>query len=166
MRKGIVLLVLVAMLSLVVSATSAQDVKTITWWTEDYVDFEALNTLLVEPFNAQHPDIRLEIIPQSGLDDAVRTAFTAGSAPDILQTPGASFIGEYVNAGLIHPLTQAEGGSPGLRPCATPTRGGILPSPSTARASSAIAGLSAETNTRWLRWNSTRFTPGSAAISR
>ena len=37
----------------------------------------------------------------------MRTAFTAGSAPDILQTPGASFIGEYVNAGLIHPLTQA-----------------------------------------------------------
>ena len=103
-----VLVVLVAMLSLMASAGSAQDVKTITWWTEDHVDMESLNTLLVEPFNAAHPDIRLEIIPQSGLGhDAMRTAFTAGSAPDILQTPGASFIGEYVNAGLIHPLTQA-----------------------------------------------------------
>jgi ABC-type glycerol-3-phosphate transport system substrate-binding protein len=76
----------------------AQEPITVTWWTEDYVDVEALNTLLVEPFNSAYPDIRLEVIPQAGLDDAVRVAFTAGSAPDILQTPGASFIGEYVNA--------------------------------------------------------------------
>ncbi len=107
MRNKFVFVVLAVMLCLVAGAVSAQDPVTVTWWTEDYVDMEQLNALLVEPFNAAHPDIRLEVIPQSGLDDAMRTAFTAGSAPDILQTPGASFIGEYVNAGLIYPLTQA-----------------------------------------------------------
>ncbi len=107
MRNKFVFVVLAVILGLVAGAVSAQEPVTVTWWTEDYVDIEQLNALLVEPFNAAHPDIRLEVIPQSGLDDAMRTAFTAGSAPDILQTPGASFIGEYVNAGLIYPLTQA-----------------------------------------------------------
>lgn len=106
MRKNL-LLVLLVCFGLMAGTVSAQDVKTVTWWTEDYVDLDALNALLVEPFNAANPDIRLEIIPQSALDDALRTAFTAGSAPDILQTPGAAFIGEYVNAGLIQPLTGA-----------------------------------------------------------
>ncbi|MBZ0290843.1 MAG: extracellular solute-binding protein, partial [Anaerolineae bacterium] len=107
MRNKFVFVILAAMLCLIVGVVSAQEPVTVTWWTEDYVDVESLNTLLVEPFNTAHPDIRLEVIPQSGLDDAVRTAFTAGSAPDILQTPGASFIGEYVDAGLIYPLNAA-----------------------------------------------------------
>ncbi len=107
MRNKFIFILLAALLCLSAGTATAQDVTTVTWWTEEYVDVEALNTLLVEPFQAAHPDIRLEITPQSGLDDAVRTAFTAGSAPDILQTPGASFIGEYVNAGLIYPLTDA-----------------------------------------------------------
>lgn len=107
MRGKFVFVVLAALFCLLVGTVSAQDVVTVTWWTEDYVDMEALNTLLVEPFNAANPGIRLEITPQSTLDEVVRTAFTAGSAPDILQTPGAAFIGEYVNAGLIYPLTQS-----------------------------------------------------------
>ncbi|MBL8162471.1 MAG: extracellular solute-binding protein [Anaerolineae bacterium] len=107
MNRKSVFVILAVLMLLSVGAASAQDVTTVTWWTEDYVDIEALNAQLVEPFNAAHPGIRLEITPQSALDDAMRTAFTAGSAPDILQTPGASFIGEYVNAGLILPLTQS-----------------------------------------------------------
>jgi ABC-type glycerol-3-phosphate transport system substrate-binding protein len=68
----------------------AQEPIAVTWWTGGAaVDVEALNTLLVEPVDSAHPGIRLEVIPQAGLDDAVRVAFTAGSAPDILQTPGA-----------------------------------------------------------------------------
>jgi raffinose/stachyose/melibiose transport system substrate-binding protein len=106
-RFVIVALLLTSFMMLSSLTVFAQEPITVTWWTEDYVDVEALNTLLVEPFNSAHPDIRLEVIPQAGLDDAVRVAFTAGSAPDILQTPGASFIGEYVNAGLIYPLTQS-----------------------------------------------------------
>ena len=108
MNKKFAFILLAVMVLLVGGVVSAQDgVTTVTWWTEDYVDMEALTTLFIDPFNAAHPDIRLEIIPQTTLDDQVRTAFTAGEAPDILQTPGASFIGEYVNAGLIYPLTQA-----------------------------------------------------------
>jgi raffinose/stachyose/melibiose transport system substrate-binding protein len=99
------LLVLVVLMTIGVSGVHAQEKTVVTWWTEDYVDMDALTTLLIEPFNAAHPDIELQVVPTATLDDAVRTAFTAGAAPDILQTPGASFIGEYVNAGLIHPLT-------------------------------------------------------------
>lgn len=105
-RKTVFTLVAVCFL-LLVGTIQAQDVTVVTWWTEDYVDVETLNELLVEPFNAANPGIRLEIIPQTALDEAVRTAFAAGGAPDILQTPGAAFIGEFVRAGLIHPLTSA-----------------------------------------------------------
>ncbi|HUN10473.1 MAG TPA: extracellular solute-binding protein [Aggregatilineales bacterium] len=102
------LFVLLTLFTLLFGGTiSAQEVTTVTWWTEDYVDIDALNALLVEPFNAANPSIKLEVIPQTSLDEAVRTAFAAGSAPDILQTPGASFIGEFVDAGLVYPLSSA-----------------------------------------------------------
>ncbi len=99
---------IVAMVVLLFSfgAVGAQDVVTVTWWTEVFVDMEHLNTTFVEPFNEAHTDIQLELIGQENLNDQLRTAFAAGEAPDILQTPGASFIAEFIPAGLVEPLTQ------------------------------------------------------------
>jgi raffinose/stachyose/melibiose transport system substrate-binding protein len=79
----------------------AQDEIVVTWWTEDYIDIEQINAALVEPFNAANPGIRLEITPTTELNNTLRTALAAGEAPDILQTPGASFIAEFLRSGLI-----------------------------------------------------------------
>lgn len=80
----------------------------ITWWTESpeqqYRDL--LMKEFVEPFNAAHDDIELEIVFQEDLDRVLRTAIQAGAAPDIIQTPGPSFVLEYVNAGFILPLDE------------------------------------------------------------
>jgi raffinose/stachyose/melibiose transport system substrate-binding protein len=84
---------------------SAQDVVTVTWWTEEGLYLDHVQNTFVKAFNDSHPNIRLELIPQQNLNDVLRTAFQAGEAPDILQTPGASFIAEYIGAGLIAPLT-------------------------------------------------------------
>lgn len=101
-------LFIVAVLALLIpmGMVSAQDVTTVVWWTEqnDAVD-EFLIPLLQDAFNAEHDNIQLEIIGQESLNDVNRTALQAGAAPDILQTPGASFIAEFVAAGQILPLS-------------------------------------------------------------
>jgi raffinose/stachyose/melibiose transport system substrate-binding protein len=86
---------------------SAQDVVTVTWWTEDGAYLEHVQNTFVKAFNDAHPNIKLELIPQQGLNDLIRTALSAGEAPDILQTPGASFVAELLPAGAFLPLTEA-----------------------------------------------------------
>ena len=106
MKFWITLAILVFAVSSMGALVSAQDVTTVVWWTEsgDEVD-EYLIPLLQDAFNAEHDNIQLEIIGQETLNDVNRTALQAGAAPDIIQTPGASFIAEFVQAGLILPLT-------------------------------------------------------------
>ena len=103
--KTLRFVVLAIALLLMGSAALAQDnVATVTWWTEDYIDLDQINATLVEPFNAAHPDIQLVVTPQVELNDTLRTALAAGEAPDILQTAGASFIAEFIRSGLIMPM--------------------------------------------------------------
>ena len=104
--KQLKLILVIAVLLFALAAVGAQDVTTVVWWTEsgDEVD-EYLIPLLADAFNAEHDTIQLEIIGQETLNDVNRTALQAGAAPDIIQTPGASFIAEFVNAGQILPLT-------------------------------------------------------------
>ena len=90
------------------SATFAQDEPVVvTWWTEDFIDVDQINATIVEPFNAEHPGIELVIMPQVDLSNTLRTALASGEAPDILQTPGASFIAEFLRSGLILDLMDA-----------------------------------------------------------
>ncbi|MCA9884495.1 MAG: extracellular solute-binding protein, partial [Anaerolineae bacterium] len=99
---------LVLALFLLGAASFAQsEPVTVTWWTEDYIDLDQITATLIEPFQAAHPDIQLVITPQPELNTTLRTALAAGEAPDILQTPGASFIAEFLNSGLILSLSNA-----------------------------------------------------------
>jgi raffinose/stachyose/melibiose transport system substrate-binding protein len=89
------------------SPALAQDKVVINWWTEDYIDLEQINETLVNPFNADNPGIELVITPQVELNNTLRTALASGEAPDVLQTPGASFIAEFLRSGLILNLADA-----------------------------------------------------------
>jgi raffinose/stachyose/melibiose transport system substrate-binding protein len=103
------LFVFLIMLLLVMSgAVIAQDeVVTVTWWTQDYVDIDQITTTLIEPFEAEYPNINLEITAQVEINETLRTALAAGEAPDIMETPGASFIAEFLRSGLILDLAEA-----------------------------------------------------------
>lgn len=92
------------------ATTDGQKVK-VTWWTENAEDpyQEALKRNFVDPFNAAHPDIELEITYNDSLDQILRTAVQGGSGPDIIQTPGPAFVAEYVAAGHILDLDQFAG---------------------------------------------------------
>jgi raffinose/stachyose/melibiose transport system substrate-binding protein len=87
------------------SVVHGQEPIVVTWWTEPFVPLEHLQETFIGPFNEAHDDIQLEIVLQENLDQQLRTAFAAGEAPDILQTAGASFIAEFIPAGLVEPLT-------------------------------------------------------------
>ncbi|MFN8486065.1 MAG: extracellular solute-binding protein [Caldilineaceae bacterium] len=87
---------------------SGEKVK-VVWWTEstDEQYRKVIQEQFVDTFNKAHPTIELQIVWQEQLDDTLRTAIQAGAAPDVLQTPGPSFVLEYVNAGFIAPLDDA-----------------------------------------------------------
>jgi raffinose/stachyose/melibiose transport system substrate-binding protein len=104
-RVAILMLVLVVAPALTgFAGVRAQSPVKVTWWTETSPKIEDINKYFVEPFNKSHPNIQLEIVPQEKLDDSLRTAIQADSAPDILQTPGGAFIAEYVPAGVVLPM--------------------------------------------------------------
>jgi raffinose/stachyose/melibiose transport system substrate-binding protein len=73
----------------------------ITWIDQARGD---IDSLFVEPFNAEHPDIKLEISRQENQEDAVRMSIQARNAPDILQLNGASEVANLARADLLVPL--------------------------------------------------------------
>lgn len=90
------------------AATAGEGAKTkVVWWTEGDIEpalQEAFVKQFVDVFNAENPDIELEVVFQQNLNDVLRTAIQAGEGPDIVQTPGPGFLLEYQKAGLVAPL--------------------------------------------------------------
>jgi len=96
----------VALLAALVPVAGAQgDEVVITWWTEPSETVPTnIQEVFIDAWNEAHPGYRLEIVPQEDLPNTLRTAIAAGEAPDIIQTAGAAFIAELVNAGTVVPL--------------------------------------------------------------
>jgi raffinose/stachyose/melibiose transport system substrate-binding protein len=78
----------------------------ITFWVEAPAEErrKVINELFRDTFNAAHPNIDLQLTYTEDLDRVLRTAMQAGAGPDIVSTPGAGFILEYVIAGHVAPL--------------------------------------------------------------
>lgn len=82
-------------------AQPAGSVK-ISWWGEDAEapQRDWLTENFINAFNSTHTDAYIDFFFQPNLDQVLRTAVQAGSAPDILVTPGPGYVLEYVNAGF------------------------------------------------------------------
>jgi raffinose/stachyose/melibiose transport system substrate-binding protein len=61
---------------------------------------------VVNPFNEQNPSVFVEAVAQPSAWDATRTALTAGSGPDVVVTPGPSFVFELAQAGQLLALDE------------------------------------------------------------
>jgi raffinose/stachyose/melibiose transport system substrate-binding protein len=62
---------------------------------------------VVDTFNADHPDIHVEAGMLANSWDAIRTSLAGGGGPDIITTPGPSFVYELAKAGYLLSLDDA-----------------------------------------------------------
>lgn len=82
---------------------------TVTLWTDPPGGGEAATCLaatVVDPFNEQSDTILVEVVYQPEAWDAIRTALAGGAGPDIVDTPGPSFVYELVQADQLMALDE------------------------------------------------------------
>ena len=78
---------------------------TVTWWAETNADRDPVfQAKLVDAFNASQNEIELVMEFKEGLNDILRTAMLSGEGPDIVETPGPSYVKEYQEAGLLQSM--------------------------------------------------------------
>ncbi|PZV36581.1 ABC transporter substrate-binding protein [Mesorhizobium kowhaii] len=85
----------------------ADDKKPVGFWYESASpeNQDELKTLLVDPFNAAHPQDDLSIdFRGSDLDKQLRIAMLSGSGPDVVFTAGPSYVASMAEAGQLLPL--------------------------------------------------------------
>ena len=75
---------------------------TVTWWGETNADRDPVFIeKLVKSFNESQDEVELVMEFKEALNDVLRTAMLSGEGPDIVETPGPSYVKEYQEAGLI-----------------------------------------------------------------
>ena len=105
MTKKLFIVFISSIFSLFSYSTFAK--TTVTWWAETNADRDPVfQAKLVDAFNASQNEIELVMEFKEGLNDILRTAMLSGEGPDIVETPGPSYVKEYQEAGL---LTSMEG---------------------------------------------------------
>ena len=85
----------------------AADQKPVTFWYESASpeNQDNLKNLLVDPFNAAHPEDLLSIdFRGSDLDKQLRVAMLSGTGPDVVFTAGPSYVAAMAQAGQLLPL--------------------------------------------------------------
>jgi raffinose/stachyose/melibiose transport system substrate-binding protein len=66
---------------------------------------ECLIDSVITPYNEQTEGVTVEVVLQPNSWDATRTAVAGGGGPDVLTTPGPSFVFEMAQAGQALPLS-------------------------------------------------------------
>lgn len=98
------LFVFIFAIMLGVGAVNAQDPVNLTVWFDAGSEPSCTAPLITEGFNAIDAGIQVEIIEQPEAWNVTRTAVAGGGGPDIVISPGPSFVFEMANAGLILPM--------------------------------------------------------------
>jgi len=87
---------------------AAEDV-TLTMWlgvgSAGSEQAECVINNILEPYNAKTPGVKVEGVLQANSWDATRTAVAGGGGPDVVTTPGPSFVFEMAQAGQLLPLS-------------------------------------------------------------
>ena len=100
MIKKIFIVFITSIFSLVSYAAIAK--TTVTWWMESRPETDpGFQQKLADVFNSSQNEIELVMSFKEGLNDILRTAMLSGEGPDIVESPGPSYVKEYQEAGLI-----------------------------------------------------------------
>ena len=87
--------------------TQAQDKAPVSLWLDTTGGAETANCTIenvIDPFNEQSDTAEVTATLQANSWDATRTALAGGAGPDIVTTPGPSFVFELAKAGELLPL--------------------------------------------------------------
>lgn len=88
---------------LTIGVVSAQDIPTISVWFD--ADAPVCSApLITEGYNSSSETSQVEIVVLPNQWEAARTALTGGGGPDVVNSPGPSFVYEMAAANLILPL--------------------------------------------------------------
>lgn len=86
---------------------SAAEKTTLAYWFNPPTGGQGANCVLetvINPFNAANDKIFVDAVAQPNAWDATRTAIAGGGGPDVVNTPGPSFVFELAKAGQLLPL--------------------------------------------------------------
>ena len=87
---------------------AAPEIATISMWmgvgSAGSEQAECLIASVIDPYNEMSEDVQVEVTLQPNSWDATRTAVAGGGGPDVLTTPGPSFVFEMAKAGQVLPL--------------------------------------------------------------
>jgi raffinose/stachyose/melibiose transport system substrate-binding protein len=89
------------------AAGNAAAATTISFWYEPPEGGDAaacVITTVIDPFNALNNGIHVDAVSHPQAWDATRTAIAGGGGPDVVGTPGPSFVFELAKAGQLLPL--------------------------------------------------------------
>jgi raffinose/stachyose/melibiose transport system substrate-binding protein len=86
------------------SVASAKEPVSLWFWGAPPNLQEALQTALIDPFNASQDQYELAIEYRNSVDNDVRVSVLAGEGPDLVYTSGPSYIGPFAEAGKLEPL--------------------------------------------------------------
>ena len=89
---------------LMVGTALSQQKKPLSLWYEaaSPENQENLKNLLIKPFNEAHPNEQLKVdFRGAELDKQLRIALLSGSGPDIVYTPGPSYVAGMAHAGQL-----------------------------------------------------------------
>ena len=103
LNRKLVLLTVLALLA-VVGTVGAQDKPTLSVWFNAGATPNCGAPIIMEAFNSTSETAQVEITEQPEMWDVARTAVSGGGGPDIVISPGPSFVYEMAAAGLILPL--------------------------------------------------------------
>jgi raffinose/stachyose/melibiose transport system substrate-binding protein len=88
--------------SLLMTQALAQKPKVSVWIEDNDTTQCYIDTL--STYNSDSSMAEVEFVPQANQWDVTRTALAGGSGPDIVVTPGPSFVYELAKAGLLLPM--------------------------------------------------------------
>ncbi len=99
------IVLLSATLLVVASLAHAQRIE-LSYWVETGEGGQCIVDHLVAPFNEKSETIHVVATPQPNFWDATRTALAGGGGPDVVGTPGPSFVFELARAGQLLSLEE------------------------------------------------------------
>ena len=88
-------------------ATSTFAATKLVWWMEsDAAVDPVVQEMMCDAFNAEQDEIELDCVFKEDFNEAIRPALLSGVGPDMFDTPGASYIKVYQDAGLVKSMQE------------------------------------------------------------